>query len=282
MERFLEPATMQAWARERRSSGHTIALVPTMGYLHEGHLSLMRLARQRADHLVVSIFVNPLQFGPTEDLAAYPRDEAGDLARCEAEGASAVFFPTPRTMYPPGSQTRLTAGALAGPLCGSSRPTHFDGVVTVVLKLFNIVRPDVAVFGRKDFQQLQVIRRMVRDLDLVISVVGGPIVREGDGLAMSSRNAYLSPEQRVQALALSQSLELASARMAEGPAEATEILAVVRRHLTARPLADIDYVALVDPEELTPVSGVVIGPALLALAVRFGETRLIDNRVLEP
>lgn len=282
MERILEPQAMQAWARERRAAGETVAFVPTMGYLHEGHLSLMRLARARADHLVVSIFVNPLQFAPNEDLATYPRDEEGDLAKCASVGADVVFFPTTASMYPPGSQTRVKPGPLAGPLCGRSRPTHFDGVVTVVLKLFNLVKPNLAVFGRKDFQQLQVIRRMVRDLDLDVEVVGGPIVREPDGLALSSRNAYLSADERIQALALSQSLALAEQRLAAGPATAEDIVALATAHIGAQSLGEIDYVELVDREELTPAAGPLHEPVLLAVAVRFGGTRLIDNRVLRP
>lgn len=281
MELILEPQAMQSWARERRARGETVAFVPTMGYLHEGHLSLMRLARERADHLVVSIFVNPLQFAPNEDLATYPRDEEGDLAKCASVGADIVFFPTPATMYPPGYQTKVVPGALAGPLCGQNRPTHFGGVVTVVLKLFNIVQPHVAVFGRKDFQQLQVISRMVRDLNVDVEIIGGPIVREPDGLAMSSRNAYLSDAQRQQALALSQSLRLAEEVVAAGTT-VDALRALVRGHLGAQPLGDIDYVEIVHPTELTPVSGVVSEPVLLALAVRFGGTRLIDNRVLQP
>ncbi len=282
MQTILEPAAMQTWARERRARGETIAFVPTMGFLHEGHLSLMRMARDRADHLIVSIFVNPLQFAPGEDLATYPRDEAGDLAKCASVGADVVFFPTPASMYPDGFQTRVKPGPLAGPLCGRSRPTHFDGVVTVVLKLFNLVKPQVAVFGRKDFQQLQVIRRMVRDLDLDVEVLGGPIVREPDGVALSSRNAYLTGAERAQAVCLSQSLGLAEQRVASGEATAAQIIELVRAHVTAHPSAEVDYVELVDSEELTPVVGTLTGPCLLALAVRFGATRLIDNRVLVP
>ena len=273
---------MQAWARERKARGESIAFVPTMGFLHEGHLSLMRIARQRADHLVASIFVNPLQFSPSEDLAVYPRDGAGDLLKCESVGADVVFLPTPATMYPEGFQTRVLPGPLAGPLCGRSRPTHFDGVVTVVLKLFNLVKPDVAVFGRKDFQQIQVVRRMVRDLNLEVEIVGGPIVREPDGVALSSRNANLTAGQRAQAVCLSQSLALAEQRLAAGPTSADELADLVRSHIESHSLAELDYVELVDSEELTPVAGTVISPSLLALAVRFGPTRLIDNRVIRP
>ncbi len=280
MDLIRDPVAMQRWAFEARARGETIAFVPTMGYLHDGHLSLMRLGRARADRLVASVFVNPLQFGEGEDLEVYPRDEAGDLAKCEAEGCEAVFFPQPDTMYPPGFQTRLVTGALTTVLCGASRPGHFDGVVTVVLKLFNLVQPHVAVFGSKDYQQLQVIRRMVRDLAVPVEIIGGAIIREEGGLALSSRNAYLTEEERIQALALNQSLRFAADLYAGGERDSEVLLAGVRAHIEAQPLADIDYVQLVDADELTPVYGPLVRPALLALAVRFGRTRLIDNRVL--
>ena len=224
--------------------------------------------------------MNPLQFGEGEDLEVYPRDEAGDLAKCKAEGCEAVFFPRPDTMYPPGFQTRLVTGALTTVLCGASRPGHFDGVVTVVLKLFNLVQPHVAVFGSKDYQQLQVIRRMVRDLAVPVEIIGGAIIREDGGLALSSRNAYLTDEERIQALALNQSLGLAADLYAGGEREPRALLAAVHALIEAQPLADIDYVQLVDAEELTPLYGPLVRPAVLALAVRFGRTRLIDNRVL--
>lgn len=280
MDLIRDPAAMRRWASEARSRGESIAFVPTMGYLHDGHLSLMRIGRARADRLVTSVFVNPLQFGEGEDLEVYPRDEEGDLAKCESEGCDAVFFPQPDTMYPPGFQTRLVTGALTTVLCGASRPGHFDGVVTVVLKLFNLVQPHVAVFGSKDYQQLQVITRMVRDLAVPVEIVGAPIIREEGGLALSSRNAYLGPDERSQALALNQSLALAQELFAAGERDPGVILAAVRAHIQAQPLGEIDYVQLVDAEELTPLYGPLVRPAVLALAVRFGRTRLIDNRVL--
>ena len=280
MDLIRDPEAMQQWALAARAGGETIAFVPTMGYLHDGHLSLMRIGRQRADRLVTSVFVNPLQFGEGEDLAVYPRDEDGDLAKCEAEGCDAVFFPQPDTMYPPGFQTRLVTGGLTSVLCGASRPGHFDGVVSVVLKLFNLVQPHVAVFGSKDFQQLQVIRRMVRDLAVPVEIIGAPIIREAGGLALSSRNAYLTDEERSQALALNRSLALVEKLFADGERDPGALMAAVREHIEAQPLADIDYVQLVDAEELTPLYGPVDRPAVLALAVRFGRTRLIDNRVL--
>jgi len=280
VELIRDPAAMQAWALASRSRGETIAFVPTMGYLHDGHLSLMRIGRRRADRLVASVFVNPLQFGEGEDLEVYPRDEEGDLAKCELEGCDAVFLPQPETMYPPGFQTRLVTGALTTVLCGASRPGHFDGVVSVVLKLFNLVQPQIAIFGSKDYQQLQVIRRMVRDLAVPVEIVGAPIIREEGGLALSSRNAYLGAEERIQALVLNESLALAVQLFSEGVRDPNTLLASVRARIEAQPLADIDYIQLVDAEELTPFYGPLVRPAVLALAVRFGRTRLIDNRVL--
>lgn len=281
MRKFSDPAALQAWSSEVRARGETIGFVPTMGYLHAGHLSLMRIARPKCDHLVVSIFVNPLQFGPNEDLDRYPRDERGDFAKCESQGVDVLFFPTPSTMYPDGFQTRITAGPLASPLCGASRQGHFDGVVTVVLKLFNLVQPTLSVFGAKDYQQFQVIAAMVRDLNLTVEVEAGPIVREDDGLAMSSRNVYLSDEQRLQALSLNRALARAEQDVAGGERRVATLLARARAFIAANPLADIDYVELLDAEKLTPVDHIE-RPAVLALAVRFGPTRLIDNRVLRP
>jgi len=280
MDLIKDPDSMQAWASAARARGETIAFVPTMGYLHDGHLSLMRIGRAKADRLVASVFVNPLQFGEGDDLDVYPRDEVGDLAKCKAEGCDAVFFPQPDTMYPAGFQTRLVTGGLTTVLCGASRPGHFDGVVTVVLKLFNLVQPHVAIFGSKDFQQLQVIRRMVRDLTVPVEIIGAPIIREEGGLALSSRNVYLAAEERVQALALNRSLNAAAKRFAAGERDPQTLVAGVVGEIAAQPLAEIDYVQLVDAEELTPLYGPVGRAAVLAVAVRFGRTRLIDNRVL--
>jgi pantoate--beta-alanine ligase len=281
MRRFTDPAALQAWAQEVRARGETIGFVPTMGFLHDGHISLMHIARPNCDHLVVSIFVNPLQFGPDEDLDRYPRNESGDAARCVDAGVDVLFFPTPATMYPEGFQTRVKAGPLASPLCGASRQGHFDGVVTVVLKLFNIVLPHRAVFGAKDYQQFQVIDAMVRDLNLPVVIEAGPIVRETDGLAMSSRNAYLSDEERRQALCLHDALGRAEAQVAGGERDVAKILARARGIISAQALANIDYVELLDAEHLTPIQWLE-RPAVLAFAVRFGKTRLIDNRVLSP
>ncbi len=280
MKTIETPAEMAAWARATRDRGETIGFVPTMGYLHEGHLSLMRAARPRADHLVVSIFVNPLQFGPDEDLDTYPRDDEGDAAKCRSVGVDLLFTPTKQSLYPDGFQTTVQPGPVAGPLCGASRPGHFEGVCTIVLKLFNLVKPNVAVFGRKDYQQLQVLQRMARDLDVDVDVVGMPIVREPDGVAMSSRNAYLSAEQRRQAAVLHRALDAAEAQVAAGQRDIAALLASAEALIREQPLSDIDYVEILDASSLQAPGDELTDPVLLALAVRFGATRLIDNRVL--
>ena len=270
---------MQQLAEEIRRNGKRIALVPTMGFLHEGHLSLMRKARESADIVVASIFVNPTQFGPTEDFALYPRDMEQDARKASEAGTDIVFAPTVREMYPTGHQTFVEVTEVTRPLCGQSRPTHFRGVTSVVAKLFNIVKPHVAVFGEKDFQQLATIRQMVRDLDFDIEIMGHPIVREPDGLAMSSRNVYLTPEQREQALSLSRSLEVARNLVREGERDSGKILERVRRTIESTGDLSIDYAELRLPETLEAVERIE-EPTLLALAVRAGTTRLIDNCVL--
>ncbi|MBG0814511.1 pantoate--beta-alanine ligase [Planomonospora sp. ID82291] len=252
-----------------------LALVPTMGALHEGHRSLIRLARERADRVAVSVFVNPLQFGPGEDYSRYPRTFDADLEVCAAEGVDVVFAPAAEDMYLPDRQVGVTSGAMGAIVEGASRPGHFDGMLTVVLKLFNLVRPDVAVFGRKDAQQLALIRRMVLDLDLPIEIVGAPTVREADGLALSSRNRYLLPEQRGAALALSRALFAGAERRT--PAE---VRRAARAVLDAEPGAALDYLVLVDPATFTEVPDDHAGEAVLAVAARVGTTRLIDNVVL--
>jgi pantoate--beta-alanine ligase len=266
----------RAW---RRGLSGDLGLVPTMGYLHEGHLSLVRAARDANAHVAVSIFVNPAQFGPAEDLERYPRDEARDLALLEAAGVDAVFAPAVHAVYPPGFGTYVSVEKLTEVLEGASRPAHFRGVSTIVLKLLNIIQPRRAYFGRKDAQQLAVVRRMVRDLDVPVEVVDMPIVREPDGLAMSSRNVYLSPEQRQAALVLSRSLRLAEEAYAGGERDAGAVRERVRALIAAEPLASIDYVSVADAESLAELDR--IGrPALVSLAVRFGATRLIDNTTL--
>jgi len=263
-----------AGLRRRRST--RVAAVMTMGALHEGHAALIRDARRYADAVVVTIFVNPLQFGPAEDLARYPRTLDADLAVCAREGADLVFAPTPDVVYPEQPRVTVAAGELGALLEGASRPGHFDGVLTVVAKLLNLLRPDVALFGDKDAQQLVLIRRMVRDLDVPVHVVGVPTVREPDGLARSSRNRYLTPAQRQTALALSRALAAGAGAVADGPAG---VLAAARAELD--PVQDLrtDYLALVDPASLEPVTDAA-GDALLAVAAYVGSTRLIDNTSL--
>jgi pantoate--beta-alanine ligase len=260
-------------------AGERIGFVPTMGALHEGHLSLVRRAAVECDVVVVSVFVNPLQFAPTEDLDAYPRDLERDLELLEPLGVDLVFNPDPTEFIPGGRRTTVSVAGMATGLEGSSRPGHFDGVTTIVTKLFNVVRPDRAYFGEKDFQQLVIIKAMVRDLDVPIEVVGGPTVRDPDGLARSSRNVYLSPEQRQQALALSQALR-AAAESWDGNADRARSTLVNR--LGAAPGIRLDYAEVVDPETLEPLEGVVDAPAQALVAAYVGTTRLIDNCRLEP
>jgi pantoate--beta-alanine ligase len=250
-----------------------------MGALHEGHLALLRAARARADLVILTIFVNPTQFGPNEDLAKYPRDEAGDLAKARACGIDLAFCPDAAAMYPAGAQTFVEVRDLQKPLCGGSRPGHFAGVATIVTKLFHVTRPHLAVFGEKDYQQLAIIRRMVRDLDFGIEILGVPIVREADGLALSSRNAYLSPEDRRAALCLSKGLAAAEAAYKAGERDAAALVRAARAPIEGEPRARIDYVELRDAVELTDLARVERA-AVLAMAVFLGTTRLIDNRVI--
>ena len=271
---------MQAEAEKRRRAGQAIGFVPTMGYLHEGHLSLIRMARERADVVVVSIFVNPTQFGPDEDLARYPRDFARDERLAGEAGADIVFYPTEEEMYPDGYLTSVTVEEMTKTLCGASRPMHFRGVTTVCAKLFHAVKPHFAVFGQKDAQQAVVIRRMVRDLNFDMEIVVGPIVREADGLAMSSRNAYLSDEERQDARVLYESLRLAEAMVEKGERETAGIVEAVRNRIDAKAKTRIDYVSVVDPETLQPLDRIK-DRALIALAVFVGKTRLIDNTVVD-
>jgi pantoate--beta-alanine ligase len=270
---------MQENSESLRGDGRRIACVPTMGYLHDGHLSLMRIAKKRADVLVVSVFVNPAQFGPEEDFETYPRNLERDLELCAKEDVDIVFTPKTGALYPDGFQSYVKLEHLPHHLCGLSRPVFFTGVATVVSKLFNIVRPHVAVFGEKDYQQLLVIRRMVQDLNFNTEIIGAPIVREKDGLAMSSRNAYLTSEQRPAALTLYRSLVQARKRVETGERDAARILKEVRDLITAQPETDIDYLSICDPETLIDVER-IDRPVLMALAVKVGKTRLIDNTIL--
>ena len=266
-------------ATARTAAERPLGLVPTMGALHEGHLSLVRRARSENATLVVTIFVNPTQFAPNEDLAAYPRDLDRDIALLEQEGADLVFLPSPEEIYPDGFDTWVSVERTSAPLEGESRPGYFRGVATVVCKLFNIVRPDGAYFGQKDAQQLQVIRRMNADLNLGVELTAMPTVREPDGLAMSSRNAYLSPAERRAAPVLYNSLRAPKDLYADGVRQAPAIREAMQRVLDAEPLARIDYVSVADPDTLAELQH-IDGPALVSLAVRIGNTRLIDNVVL--
>ncbi|MCX5892720.1 MAG: pantoate--beta-alanine ligase [Deltaproteobacteria bacterium] len=279
MEISSDPREVRDRVAEWRGSGLKIALVPTMGYFHRGHLSLMEYGRTVGDRLVVSLFVNPTQFGPHEDLDRYPRDLEKDAALAREVGVDVLYTPTAAAMYPPGYQTYVEVEQLSQGLCGASRPGHFRGVATVVLKLFNQVQPDIAVFGEKDYQQLAVIKRMVADLDLPVEVVGRPIVREADGLALSSRNTYLNEAERAAALCLYRSLIAARELVASGAKNRDNILEAVRQMITSTPYTRIDYLALVDPATLREVE-TINGEARLLMAVWVGNTRLLDNTLL--
>ena len=272
---------MQREAIHLLQSGKTVVLVPTMGYFHEGHLALMREGRKHGDALIVSIFVNPKQFGPAEDLQRYPRDLERDVTLAESVGVDAVFAPEAGAMYEEGFQTYVDLGLLPRYLCGPSRPNHFRGVATVVAKLFNVVRPQIAMFGEKDYQQLAVIRRMVRDLNFGIRIIGVPTVREPDGLAMSSRNTYLSEDERHSSLSLFASLQRAQQAVREGERDPQTLIRSTSEFISSHRFTNIDYVAVCDPDTLESVNR-IDKPALMALAVWVGDTRLIDNIILRP
>lgn len=274
-------ADMRAIVRAWRRSGETTAVVPTMGYLHEGHLSLVRKAKTEADRVVTTIFVNPTQFGPNEDLATYPRDEDRDLALLLAEAVDAVFMPSVDEMYGAGGDTFVEVPGLSAILQGSLRPGHFRGVSTVVTKLFNIVTPDIAVFGEKDYQQLTLIKQMVRDLDAPLEILGHPTVREADGLAMSSRNVRLTDGQRTEAVALNRSLDQAE-HLAKTAPRIDDLVAAVRNVLSEAPSGQIQSIDIRDAETLAELSGTLDRPAVVLLAVRFGSVLLIDQRVVRP
>ena len=271
---------VKSQVREWKKEGLTVGLVPTMGYLHEGHESLIKRAVAENDRVVVSVFLNPTQFAPNEDLASYPRDFEADTKLCEGAGAALVFHPEPSEMYAEDACTFVDMTAVTKELCGKSRPIHFRGVCTVVNKLMNISMADRAYFGQKDAQQLAVIRRMVRDLNMNVEVVGCPIIREADGLAKSSRNTYLSEEERKAGLVLSQAVKLGQKLVAEGEKSAAAVTGAMSELISAEPLAKIDYVSMVSWDSIEPVE-TIEGPVLVAMAVYIGKTRLIDNFIYE-
>ena len=267
---------VRVWKKE----GKSIGLVPTMGYLHEGHASLMECARKENDIVIVSDFVNPIQFGPKEDLATYPRDFDADCKLCEGIGVDLIFHPEPSEMYAPDFHSYVGVDTLSEGLCGKSRPIHFNGVCTVVSKLFHIAEADRAYFGQKDAQQLAIVRRMVRDLNFNIEIIGCPIIREADGLAKSSRNTYLSPDERAKAVVLNRALTKGREMVLAGEKDAAKVVKTIRDMIEAEPLARIDYVEIVDWNELQPVE-TIDGPILMAVAVFIGNVRLIDNFIVE-
>jgi|SRR5829696_5524301 len=270
---------LRAWTRVQRGADRRIGLVPTMGYLHEGHLALVDEARRAVDAVVLSIFVNPLQFGPGEDLARYPRDLPRDRTLAQSRGVDAIFVPQVSHMYPPDSQVRIVPGPTADQWEGTARPGHFSGVLTVVAKLFHLTEPDLAVFGQKDIQQLTLVRQMVKDLNWPIEIRMTKTVREPDGLALSSRNAYLSPVDRDRARVLSRALHAAHRAWTAGETLPKELDAIMRQELAREPAVAVEYIAVVDPERLTPVKK-VDGQTIIAMAARVGSTRLIDNIAL--
>jgi pantoate--beta-alanine ligase len=279
MLEFTDIATLRAWRADCRRRGEVVGLVPTMGALHEGHLALVDEARHRCGEVVMSIFVNPLQFGPGEDFTRYPRDLERDRALATARGVAVLFSPDSATMYPPGADTRVVPGVAARAWEGAMRPGHFEGVLTIVAKLFNLVQPEVAVFGQKDIQQATLIRKMVQDLNLPLEFVQVPTVRESDGLALSSRNAYLDRDQRAQALALIGGLKAADAAWRRGVTDATLLERAIMEQFRMFPAVTPDYIAVVDPDQLAPVSMATHG-TIIAVAGRVGRTRLLDNHIL--
>ena len=281
MEIIASPAQMQRWSDDARRRGETIAFVPTMGFLHEGHLTLMREGRARATRLASSLFVNPTQFGPNEDFSRYPRNFDGDCEAMRTVPVDVLFAPEPEAMFPVGSQTWVEATEVTKGLCGDHRPGHFRGVTTVVAKLFNIVKPHIALFGEKDFQQLRAIQQMVADLNFDLEIVPVAIVREPDGLAMSSRNAYLTPDERERALALSRALRAAGECLKRGERNSAQLAGAARAVLERTPGVEIEYVEARDAETLMPIDRLE-RPVVVAIAVRVGKTRLIDNAVLSP
>ncbi len=280
MEILKTKVQMQQWSKQKQKQAKTICFVPTMGYLHAGHISLLDKGKPLCDELVLSIFVNPTQFGPTEDLDAYPADIENDLALAKKAGATAVFLPNKESIYPKNFQTQISLQHLPQFLCGKFRPVHFGGVATVVAKLFNIVMPDIAIFGQKDYQQLQIIRQLTLDLDFDIKILAGEIVREHDGLAMSSRNAYLTGSQRASAVCLFKSLKLAKQLVAKGEKKVERIRKELQDFINTHGETTVEYVCFCDPTTLEDVEQIDT-KVLLALAVKVGKTRLIDNSLID-
>ncbi len=274
-------AGIRSYVSAIKARGETIGLVPTMGYLHDGHLNLMRMARKLSDHVVISIFVNPTQFGPNEDLDRYPRDFERDMMLASSVGVECIFHPRPEEIYPDGYATYISVEGLSNVLCGVSRPTHFRGVATVVAKLFNIVEPDIAVFGEKDYQQLVIIKRMVDDLNMKVKVVSHPIVREKDGLAMSSRNRYLSAQERKRATVLNRALKRAEQMFRQGERDVYRIKNILTDMIMQEHGCNIDYIEVVDANSLSRLQ-TIERRAVVALAVKIGKARLIDNIILDP
>lgn len=281
MELLKTKTQMQQWSKQQKRQGRTICFVPTMGYLHQGHTSLLDKGKPLCDELVLSIFVNPTQFGPNEDLDAYPSNIENDLELARKAGVTAVFLPNKEQIYPENFQTRISLEHLPRFLCGKFRPVHFGGVATVVTKLFNIVMPDIAVFGQKDYQQLQIIRQLTLDLDFDIQILAGDIVREPDGLAMSSRNAYLTETQRASAICLSKALRLAEKRVVKGEKNTGRLQAELQEFIHTYSETAVEYISFCDPTTLEDVEQ-INGQVLLALAVKVGTTRLIDNSLISP
>lgn len=279
MERFNKIQDIKTFLRHHQRNGKSIGLVPTMGYLHEGHLSLIKKASEENHIVVLSIFVNPTQFGPNEDLDNYPRNLERDILLAKEAGANVVFTPSADEMYKSPYRTYVYVNKLTEKLCGISRPEHFEGVTTIVTKLFNIVRPDRAYFGQKDAQQVIVIKQMVCDLDMDLEIMVCPIVREADGLAKSSRNTYLNTEERIQAVVLSQSLQMAKKMIEDGEKDAVKMKAEIENEINSKSLSSIDYVSIVDAKTLEDVN-IISDTVLIALAVQFGNTRLIDNTIV--
>jgi len=279
MEIIKKIKLMQELSERWRRGGKIISCVPTMGFLHQGHVELLRVGREKGDRLIMTIFVNPTQFGPLEDYEKYPRDTEGDIDKARSVGVDVVFMPTTEDMYPDGFQSTVAVNDITQYLCGKFRPRHFAGVTLVVAKLFNITKPHLAIFGEKDYQQVIVIKQMVRDLNMDIEIIGLPTVREKDGLAMSSRNKYLSPEERLSALSLKKGLDVAKAMVKNGEKNSATIKNAVKELILTHPFTEINYVTICDPEKLTDMEN-IDGPSLLALAVKVGKARLIDNSII--